>query len=94
MAKLYRHYKGNLYEYIGECYHSETLEEMVIYKALYGEGKTWVRPKTMFFEEVTLADGLSSSVSLQSRTNKYKRYEKFYLYIGHDPCYGIMQPEE
>ena len=57
MAKLYRHYKGNLYEYIGGCYHSETLEEMVIYKALYGEGKTWVRPKTMFFEEVTLADG-------------------------------------
>lgn len=57
MAKLYRHYKGNLYEYIGECLHSETLEEMVIYKALYGEGKTWVRPKGMFFEDVTLPDG-------------------------------------
>lgn len=57
MAKLYRHYKGNLYEYIGECLHSETLEEMVIYKALYGEGKTWVRPKEMFFEDVTLTDG-------------------------------------
>ena len=57
MAKLYRHYKGNLYEYIGECLHSETLEEMVIYKALYGEGKTWVRPKDMFFEDVTLTDG-------------------------------------
>lgn len=57
MAKLYRHYKGNLYEYIGECLHSETPEEMVIYKALYGEGKTWVRPKEMFFEDVTLADG-------------------------------------
>lgn len=57
MAILYRHYKGNLYEYIGECLHSETLEEMVIYKALYGEGKTWVRPKRMFFEDVTLPDG-------------------------------------
>lgn len=57
MSKIYRHYKGNLYEYIGECLHSETLEEMVIYKALYGEGKTWVRPKTMFFEKVTLKDG-------------------------------------
>ena len=34
MTKLYRHYNGNLYEYIGECLHSETLEEMVIYKAL------------------------------------------------------------
>lgn len=57
MKKLYRHYKGNLYEYVGECLHSETLEEMVIYKALYGEGKTWVRPKAMFLEDVTLADG-------------------------------------
>lgn len=57
MAKIYRHYKGNSYEYIGECLHSETLEEMVIYKALYGEGKTWVRPKSMFFENVILADG-------------------------------------
>lgn len=57
MTKLYRHYKGNLYEYIGECQHSETLEVMVIYKALYGEGKTWVRPKGMFFEDVTLPDG-------------------------------------
>lgn len=55
--KLCRHYKGNLYEYIGECLHSETLEEMVIYKALCGEGKTWVRPKGMFFEDVTLTDG-------------------------------------
>ncbi len=57
MATIYRHYKGNLYEYIGECQHSETLEEMVIYKALYGEGKMWVRPKRMFFENVPLADG-------------------------------------
>jgi len=57
MSKLYRHYKGHMYEYLGECFHSETLEEMVIYKALYGEGKTWVRPKGMFFENVTLADG-------------------------------------
>lgn len=57
MSKLYKHYKGKMYEYIGECLHSETLEEMVIYKALYGEGKTWVRPKGMFFEDVTLPDG-------------------------------------
>ena len=56
-TRRFRHYKGNEYEYLGECYHSETLEEMVIYRALYGEGKTWVRPKAMFFEDVTLADG-------------------------------------
>lgn len=56
-TRKFRHYKGNEYEYIGECLHSETLEEMVIYRALYGEHKTWVRPKAMFFEDVTLADG-------------------------------------
>ena len=59
MPRIYRHYKGNRYEYVGECLHSETLEEMVIYRALYGEGKLWVRPKSMFFENVTLADGTS-----------------------------------
>lgn len=46
-----------MYEYLGEANHSETLEEMVIYQAQYGEHKIWVRPKKMFFEEVTLADG-------------------------------------
>lgn len=55
--RKFRHYKGHEYEYLGECYHSETLEVMVIYRALYGEGKTWVRPKDMFFEDVTLPDG-------------------------------------
>ncbi|MBP5717224.1 MAG: DUF1653 domain-containing protein [Bacteroidales bacterium] len=59
MPQIYRHYKGNRYEYVGECLHSETQEEMVIYRALYGEGKLWVRPKSMFFESVTLADGTS-----------------------------------
>ena len=55
--RYFRHYKGNLYEYLGEANHSETLEEMVIYQAQYGEHKIWVRPKKMFFEDVTLADG-------------------------------------
>lgn len=55
--RIFRHYKGNEYEYVGECLHSETLEEMVIYRALYGEQKTWVRPKAMFFEDVVLPDG-------------------------------------
>lgn len=45
---IYRHYKGNPYEVIGFARHSETLEDMVVYKALYGEGGTWVRPLSMW----------------------------------------------
>ena len=45
---IYRHYKGNQYEVIGFAKHSETLEDMVIYKALYGERGIWVRPINMW----------------------------------------------
>ncbi len=54
----YRHYKGNEYEVIAVVRHSETLETMVLYKALYGEGGLWVRPYAMFVEHV-LVDGRS-----------------------------------
>ncbi len=49
---IYEHYKGNRYELIGTANHSETLEKMVVYKALYGEGDIWVRPLYMWNEEV------------------------------------------
>jgi len=53
----YRHYKGKEYEVVGVATHSETLEELVVYKALYliegkGENSLWVRPKAMFEEDV------------------------------------------
>ena len=48
----YRHFKGNEYEVIGIGKNSETLEEMVIYRALYGDGGYWVRPASMWNEEV------------------------------------------
>ena len=48
----YRHFKGNEYEVIGVARHSETLEEMVVYKALYGEGGLWVRPASMWNETI------------------------------------------
>ena len=48
----YRHYKGNEYLVVDIATHSETEEEMVVYKALYGEGKLWVRPLSMWNEKV------------------------------------------
>ena len=49
----YRHFKGNEYEVIAIAKHSETLEEMVVYKALYGDGGYWVRPASMWNETLT-----------------------------------------
>ena len=49
---FYRHFRGNEYEVIGMATHSETMEEMVIYRALYDEGGVWVRPAYMWDEEV------------------------------------------
>ncbi len=48
----YRHFKGNEYEVLGVAKHSETLEEMVVYRALYGERGLWVRPAAMWNETV------------------------------------------
>jgi len=48
----YRHYKGGEYDVIGTVRHSETLEPLVLYRALYGEGGLWVRPHAMFFSQV------------------------------------------
>lgn len=53
----YRHYKGLPYEVIGTVRHSETLEPMTLYRALYGERGLWVRPAAMFLEDV-VADGV------------------------------------
>ena len=53
---IYEHYKGNRYQVLGMALHSETLEEMVVYKALYGEEKVWVRPAYMW-DELVEKDG-------------------------------------
>ena len=54
---LYRHHKGLPYEVVGTVRHSESLESMTLYRALYGEQGLWVRPAAMFNEEV-LIDGI------------------------------------
>lgn len=56
---IYKHYKGNLYEVIGIGHHTETLEELVFYRALYdshefGKNALWVRPLAMFLELVEI----------------------------------------
>ena len=53
---IYRHFKGNEYEVVGVAKHSETLEPMVVYRALYGEGGLWVRPLSMWNEHVERED--------------------------------------
>ena len=52
VGRTFRHFKGNLYRLEGVAKNSETMEEMVVYRALYGEGGLWVRPAKMFFETV------------------------------------------
>ena len=49
----YRHFKGNEYQVLGVARHSETEEEMVVYRALYGEGGLWVSPAALWLETVT-----------------------------------------
>jgi len=49
----YRHFKGNEYEVLGVARDSETMEEVVVYRALYGERGLWVRSARMFVEDVT-----------------------------------------
>ncbi len=49
----YRHFKGGEYEVVAIARHSESGEEMVVYRALYGEGELWVRPLVMWRETIT-----------------------------------------
>jgi len=50
----YKHYKGNYYQVEGVATHSETEEKLVVYRPLYGEGALWVRPLTMFTEQIEI----------------------------------------
>lgn len=53
-AGIYRHYKGQRYRVLGTAHHSETMEPLVVYQALYGDHGLWVRPAAMFNETIEL----------------------------------------
>ncbi len=57
---LYRHYKGGDYQVIGVARHSETLEPLVLYRPLYSDTGLWVRPHSMFFEQIVV-DGTTQA---------------------------------
>ncbi|KPU43389.1 hypothetical protein OXPF_28300 [Oxobacter pfennigii] len=59
-GKKYRHFKGNEYLVLHIAKHSETMEDLVVYQALYGEGGIWVRPLSMFTEKVEINGQLIS----------------------------------
>lgn len=70
-GKIFRHFKGDLYLFIDVVTHSETQEKMVLYKALYDDCGLFVRPLTMFFEEVP-KDKLNP-------TNQKFRFEEIHI---------------
>ncbi len=70
-SDTYRHYKGNTYQVIGVAKHSETDEELVVYRALYGECRLWVRPLDMFCEKIDVKGKKHSSICI-TRPRKRK----------------------
>jgi len=86
MDKYYRHFKGGLYRYVGTAKDSETLEEMVVYQAMYGDRQMWVRPAEMFFGKVEW-DG-----KVLDRFTELSSAEALPLELGIDPDEWKNQP--
>lgn len=73
--KYFKHFKGGIYKLIGNATDSETQEELVVYQAMYGDNKIWVRPVDMFYEIMTI-DG--------KQVNRFQEltYEQTLEYVG------------
>lgn len=78
----YRHFKGNEYQVIGVAKHSETMEELVVYRALYGEKGLWVRPKAMFLEKVMVGGAL---------VNRFQLVEEDTASAGESSCRNVCE---
>lgn len=74
----YRHFKGREYEVIAVARHSETEEPMVVYKALYGEGRVWVRPATMWYETVERGGQTYRRFYRLDRIERVEKYERLF----------------
>ena len=74
IGREFRHFKGNLYRIEGFAKDSETLEEMVVYRALYGDGGLWVRPAKMFFETIERDGKTMKRFELQEDIETDKRF--------------------
>ena len=74
----YRHFKGNDYEVIGIARHSETVEPLVVYRALYGEGGLWVRPAEMWNETVERGGRTYRRFCRADRIERVERYERLF----------------
>ena len=74
IGREFRHFKGNLYRLEGFAKDSETLEQMVVYRALYGDGGLWVRPAKMFFETVERDGKTMKRFELQEDIETDKRF--------------------
>ena len=85
---FYRHFKGKRYELIDFARHSETLEPMVVYRALYGEGGLWVRPLSMWSEKVE-RDG-----KVYTRFLPEEEYLRMHEPSGAAPMEDVPPPEE
>ena len=70
VGREFRHFKGNLYRLEGFAKHTETQEEMVVYRALYGERGLWVRPAKMFFETIERDGKRMKRFELQKRNKQ------------------------
>ena len=66
---IYRHYKGNMYKVIAIGKHSETLDELVVYQALYGDNEIWCRPISMWNDDINIDGKIQKRFQLIEENN-------------------------